>query len=161
MPTKSTPRKIHRSEAIVRVQDASRSRRTPAEARFREWVRAAASGPTQVTVRLVGTTEARGLNLAFRGKDYATNVLTFAYAPGLADIVLCPSVIVREAREQGKPLKSHYAHLTVHAVLHLRGYDHALSSDAVRMERAEIRILKRLGHANPYVIKASGAVPVQ
>ena len=133
------------------MQDASRSRRVPAAARFRAWVRGAASGQTEVTVRLVGAAEARRLNFAFRGKDYATNVLTFAYEPGFGDIVLCPPVIGREAREQGKSLTAHYAHLTVHAILHLRGYDHARSSDAARMERAEIRILKRLGHANPYV----------
>jgi len=152
MPTKSTRRSTSRIEAKVRVQDASRSRRVPAAARFRTWVRIAAFGPTEVTVRLVGTAEARRLNLAFRGKDYATNVLTFAYDAGSGDIVLCPAVIGREAREQGKPLAAHYAHLTVHAMLHLRGHDHARAEDAARMERAEIRILKRLGIANPYVI---------
>jgi probable rRNA maturation factor len=136
----------------VRVQDASRSRRVPAAARFRAWVRAAASGRTEVTVRLVGPAEARRLNLVFRGKDYATNVLTFAYDGGSGDIVLCPLVIGREARGQGKRLAAHYAHLTVHAILHLRGYDHARARDAARMERAEIRILKRLGVANPYLI---------
>jgi probable rRNA maturation factor len=136
----------------VRVQNVSRSRSIPAAARFRVWVRAAASGHTEVTVRLVGAVEARRLNFAFRGKDYATNVLTFAYEPGSGDIVLCPPVIAREAREQGKSLVAHYAHLTVHAILHLRGFDHARTSDTARMERAEIRILKRLGHANPYVI---------
>jgi probable rRNA maturation factor len=152
MPTKKTRRSTPRSNATIRVQNASRSRRIPAAARFRDWVRAAASGQTRVTVRLVGTPEARRLNFAFRGKDYATNVLTFAYERGLGDIVLCPAVVAREAREQGKPLEAHYAHLTVHAILHLRGYDHARADDAARMERAEVRILKRLGHADPYVI---------
>ena len=135
----------------MRVQDASRSRRTPSEARFRKWVRAAASGRTEVTVRLVGPAEGRTLNLGYRGKDHATNVLTFAYEPQIGDIVLCPSVIAREALDQGKALESHYAHLTVHAVLHLRGYDHARARDAARMERAEIRILKGLGYSNPYL----------
>jgi probable rRNA maturation factor len=152
MPTKNTRRTTRSTEVKVRVQDASRARRIPAAARFREWVRAAASGPTELTVRLVNTAEARGMNLAFRGKDYATNVLTFAYEPGLGDIVLCPAVIGREAREQGKPLIAHYAHLTIHAVLHLRGFDHARPADAVRMERAEIRILRKFGHPNPYLI---------
>ena len=151
MPMKSTRSKPSRSEVRVRVQDASRSRRTPPATRFRKWVRAAATGRTEVTVRLVGAAEGRGLNLAYRGKDYATNVLTFAYEPGFGDIVLCPAVIAREAREQGKLLEAHYAHLTVHAVLHLRGYDHAQAADAARMERAEIRILKGLGHSNPYL----------
>ena len=102
-------------------------------------------------MRLVGPTEGRRLNLAYRGKDYATNVLTFAYEAGLGDIVLCPSVIGREAREQGKSVDAHYAHLTIHAMLHLRGYDHASSRDAARMERAEIRILKSMGYPNPYI----------
>lgn len=152
MHTKSMRSATRRSETRVRVQDASRSRTTPAPARFLKWVRASASGPTEVTVRLVGTAEGRRLNLAYRGKDYATNVLTFAYEPGLGDIVLCPSVIAREALEQGKPLEAHYAHLTVHAMLHLRGYAHERSSDASRMERAEIRILRGLGHPNPYLV---------
>ena len=161
MPTKSTQRHSGRTEAQVRVLNASRSRRVPATARFRTWVRAAAAGKTQVTVRLVGTAEARRLNLAFRSKDYATNVLTFAYSPGTADIVLCPAVIAREAREQGKAPESHYAHLTVHAILHMRGYDHERRADAARMERAEIRILKRLGHPDPYAIRSTAPAPVQ
>ena len=148
---KSMRSETRRRDLRVGLQDASRARNVPAQARFRKWVLAAAKGPTQVTVRLVGAAEASRLNFAYRGKDYATNVLTFAYEPGLGDIVLCPSVIAREAREQGKPLESHYAHLTVHAMLHLRGYDHARAAEAARMERAEIRILRALGHANPYV----------
>src|SRR3954464_12319143 len=132
MLTKSTQRKTPSSNAAVRVQDASRARRVPSPAHFRAWVKAAARGPTEVTVRLVGAAEARGLNLAFRGKDYATNVLTFAYESGLGDIVLCTPVIAREAREQGKTLEHHYAHLTVHAVLHLRGFDHMNTKDAAR-----------------------------
>lgn len=135
----------------MRVQNASRSRHTPPLGRFRKWVRASVAGPTEVTVRLVGPAEGRRLNLAYRGKDYATNVLTFAYEPGLGDIVLCPSVIAREAREQAKPLEAHYAHLTVHAMLHLRGYAHERLNEASRMERAEIRILRGLGHPNPYL----------
>ena len=135
----------------MNVQDASRARGTPTPARFRKWVRAAATGKSEITVRLVGKAEAKRLNLAYRGKDYATNVLSFEYAPGSGDIVLCPAVIAREALEQGKLLDRHYAHLTVHGVLHLRGYDHARAPQASRMERAEVRILKGLGHPNPYV----------
>jgi probable rRNA maturation factor len=123
----------------------------PAAARFRAWVRAAVSGPAQVTVRLVGAAEGRRLNLAYRGKDYATNVLTFAYEKGAGDIVICPAVVAREAAEQGKPVEQHYAHLTVHGVLHMRGYDHERPEDTARMERAEIRILRSLGHPNPYL----------
>ncbi len=135
----------------MRVQYASRALRIPAAARFRAWVRAAATGPAQVTVRLVGTAEGRRLNFAYRGKDYATNVLTFTYEPGIGDIVLCPAVVAKEAAEQRKPLARHYAHLTVHAILHLRGYDHERKADAARMERTEIRILKGLGIPNPYL----------
>ena len=150
MPTKSTRKSSRPTEAKVVVQDASRARNVPSTARFRSWVRAAASGPTRVTLRLVGPSEAKRLNRSFRGKDYATNVLTFAYEPGVADVVLCPSVVRREALEQGKLLESHYAHLTVHAILHLRGYDHEKLAGAKRMERAEIRILRGLGHPDPY-----------
>ena len=151
MPTKNTPRKAIPAEARVQVQNASRSRRVPAAVRFRTWVRAAAAGPTKVTVRLVGAAEGRRLNQAYRGKDYATNVLTFTYGQGVGDIVLCPALIAKEAAEQGKPLERHYAHLTVHAILHLRGYDHEDAAGAARMERAEIRILKAFGHPNPYL----------
>ena len=146
----------------MRVQNASRSQDVPSPARFRAWVRAAAAGPLEITVRLVGSGEARRLNFAYRGKDHATNVLAFEYGPASrssapairlrGDIVLCPAVVAREARDQGKALAAHYAHLTVHAVLHLRGYDHARPANAARMERAEIRVLKRLGKPNPYVI---------
>jgi probable rRNA maturation factor len=152
MPTKNTPGKTTRAEAQVRVQNASRSRRLPAPARFRAWVRATATGAAEVTVRLVGTAEGRRLNRAYRGKDYATNVLTFAYGKNAGDIVICPAVVAREAAQQGKPLEQHYAHLTVHGVLHMRGYDHERPADAARMERAEIRILRQLGHPNPYLI---------
>ena len=152
MPTKNTPSRTTRSEAKVRVQNASRSRRLPAPARFRAWVRATVTGAAEVTVRLVGTAEGRRLNLTYRGKDYATNVLTFAYGKRAGDIVICPAVVAREAGQQGKPLEQHYAHLTVHGVLHMRGYDHERPADAARMERAEIRILRQLGHPNPYLV---------
>ena len=145
MPSSTSP-----SEVRVRVQVASRSRRTPSPASLRKWIRSAAAGPTDVTVRLVGPAEGRRLNLAYRGKDYATNVLTFTYVAGTGDIVLCPSVIAREAREQGKALEAHFAHLAIHAILHLRGYDHAALRDAARMEKAEIGILKTLGYPDPY-----------
>lgn len=98
----------------------------------------------------MGAPEGRRLNLTYRGRDYATNVLTFAYEASRGDIVLCPAVVARESREQGKSTEAHYAHLTVHAILHMRGYDHERRPDAERMERAEKRILGRLGHPDPY-----------
>jgi probable rRNA maturation factor len=107
----------------------------------------------EITVRLVAESEARRLNRDYRGKDYATNVLTFVYEDGpclTGDIVLCAPVIAREAREQRKALAAHYAHLVVHGALHLQGYDHEAKEDARQMEALESTILKRLGFSNPY-----------
>jgi probable rRNA maturation factor len=126
------------------VQYAVPRRGLPGAASFRKWAAA------QVLIRIVGEGEGRRLNKLFRGKDKATNVLSFGYGGRRGDIVLCHPVIAREAREQGKSLAAHYAHLVVHGVLHLRGHDHLRKRDAARMERAEIRILRRLGFANPY-----------
>ena len=94
------------------------------------------------------------MNGKFRGKNYATNVLSFPYGGGSGDIVLCHPVIAKEAREQGKTLLAHYAHLVVHGVLHLRGHDHQRKSDAARMESLEIRILRQLGFGDPYAADA-------
>jgi len=130
-------------------------RGAPSAARLRTWALAAVSSAVEVTLRVVGGAEGRGLNRRFRGRDYATNVLTFAYGarPWRGDIVLCHPVIAREARAQRKPLAAHYAHLVVHGMLHLRGLDHAEKRAAARMERAEIRILSRLGIRNPYAVE--------
>ncbi|MDH4191153.1 MAG: rRNA maturation RNase YbeY [Betaproteobacteria bacterium] len=124
----------------------------PATRQLRDWARAAALGATELTLRVVGATEGRRLNREFRGKDYATNVLTFVYgsSPWRGDLLLCHPVIAREAREQRKVLAAHYAHLVVHGMLHLRGYNHVKAADAARMERAEVRILRRLGYRDPY-----------
>jgi len=126
----------------VGIQFAVSRRGLPSAALLRRW----APDIGGITVRIVGAREARRLNRQFRGKDKATNVLTFA----TGDIVLCDPVIRREAREQGKSLRAHYAHLVLHGVLHLQGYDHVKRQDARRMERREIRWLRRLGFANPY-----------
>jgi probable rRNA maturation factor len=116
---------------------------------------ASLSGRAAVTVRFVGRGEGRRLNRQYRGRDYPTNVLTFAYDRSSAhtivgDLVLCAPVIAREARDQRKRLRAHYAHLTVHGALHLQGYDHQRAGDAARMERLEARILRQLGFPNPY-----------
>ena len=148
-------RRSDRAAAVdVAVQYATRSRFVPSEAELRRWVRAACSGDARLTVRIVGAAEGRELNRRYRGKDYATNVLTFvlrAKPPYEGDLALCAPVVLREAREQAKQVAAHYAHLVVHGVLHLQGYEHESDDDARAMERREIRILKDLGYRNPYV----------
>lgn len=106
-----------------------------------------------ITVRIVGEAEGRRLNAAFRKKSHATNVLSFAYGKDRGDVVLCHPVIAREARAQGKTIAAHYAHLVVHGLLHLRGYRHERKAEALRMERAEIRFLRRVGFGNPYTVE--------
>jgi len=122
----------------------------PGASALRRW---AALGPSEVTLRIVGAREGRRLNRLFRKKDRATNVLSFSYGKKRGDVVLCHPVIAREARAQGKTLAAHYAHLVVHGVLHLRGYDHENAQEAARMERAEVGILARLGFGDPYAVK--------
>ncbi len=129
------------------------ARGAPSAARLRAWARAAAAPGAEVTLRVVGAAEARLLNRAFRKRDYATNVLSFAYSRRHGDVVLCHPVIRREARAQGKSLAAHYAHLVVHGMLHLRGLDHARAADARRMERRETVLLARLGFADPYTVE--------
>jgi probable rRNA maturation factor len=123
-------------------------------ARARQWVAIALDAPAEIAVRVVGTEEGQALNREYRGKDYATNVLTFDYASGpvvAADLVLCAPVVEREARKQGKTLEAHYAHLLVHGALHAQGYDHETGeADAFEMEALEILLLGALGYPNPY-----------
>jgi probable rRNA maturation factor len=135
------------------VQYATRAQPLPTEREFRNWIRAAMRDDARLTLRVVGLAEARALNRDFRGRDYATNVLTFVMEDGPpydGDVALCAPVVSREAREQGKDVMAHYAHLTVHGVLHLQGYEHERENDAAEMERLETRILKRLGFPDPY-----------
>jgi probable rRNA maturation factor len=117
-------------------------------------LRHALQAPAEFTVRIVDAEEGRALNDGFRGKDYATNVLTFDYAREpvvMADLVLCAPVVAREAQEQGKALADHYAHLLVHGALHAQGWDHETSeADAEEMEARETQILAGLGVADPY-----------
>ena len=126
----------------------------PTRPQVRRWVRAACTTPAEVTVRFVGAEEGQRLNRDYRGKDYATNVLSFPYESGArlcGDLVLCLPVVEREAQEQGKPLEAHLAHLIVHGMLHLQGYDHETGSDdADRMEAAEREIMETLGYPDPY-----------
>jgi len=138
------------------VQFACAAAGAPPAARLRSVARAAASAAAELTLRLVGASEARRLNLAYRGKNQATNVLAFRYRkhaprqPLCGDVVLCHPLVVREARAQGKTIEAHYAHLIVHGTLHLRGYDHLRARDALCMEKRETAILRRLGYADPY-----------
>ena len=135
------------------VQYATKGEALPTRAEVRKWVRATAPGAAELTVRFVDAEEGRSLNAQYRGKDYATNVLTFPYArePVLAgDLVLCLPVVLREAAEQGKPAAAHFAHLVVHGMLHLLGYDHETGAEARIMEQMERAILDRLGYPDPY-----------
>lgn len=116
-------------------------------------LRTALERPGELTVRIVGEEEGRELNRSFRGKDYATNVLTFDYshAPVVqADLVLCAPVVAREAQDEGKALADHYAHLLVHGALHAQGHDHEEEAQALVMEAREREVLARLGVADPY-----------
>ena len=135
---------------------------TPRRADIASWASEALgrrAANAEISVRLVGRAEGRKLNAQYRGKDYATNVLSFPAAPAaanddstpLGDLVICPPVLRAEALEQRKPLRAHWAHLVVHGSLHLIGYDHERDADARRMERREIAVLRRLGFTNPYV----------
>ena len=142
------------------------------------WVRAAIFSDAQITLRFVDAEEGQLLNRDYRNKNYATNVLTFAYTepeevaetleatvpeeahktrqPMMADIVLCCPVIEKEAQEQNKTLEAHYAHLIIHGVLHAQGYDHETDAEANIMEALEIKIMQKLGFDNPYTENAHG-----
>lgn len=140
------------------VQYAAKPEEVPPRAKFRRWVTAALQQDAEITLRIVDDEEGRTLNRDYRGKDYATNVLTFAYEdefsgadlPLAGDIVLCAPVVAREAMQQNKSIDAHYAHLTVHGVLHLQGYDHEHDEDARLMEALEVKIVTKLGYTNPY-----------
>jgi probable rRNA maturation factor len=141
------------------VQYAVKTPHLPTPAQFRRWARAALERDARITVRLVGGREARALNRRFRGGDRPTNVLSFTLqrAPHLeGDLALCAPVIAREARAQRKTRAAHYAHLVVHGVLHLQGYDHATERQARRMERRETRIVTSLGFPDPYGERRNG-----
>jgi probable rRNA maturation factor len=128
----------------------------PAPASLRRWAKLAAGRRRgELGIRVVGSGESRALNARWRGLDAPTNVLSFPASPELrgrqvGDLVVCAPVVAREAREQGKPVAAHWAHMIVHGTLHLLGFDHARAADAKRMEGRERALLARLGIADPY-----------
>jgi len=147
-----------KNKLTLSVQYADpRARAQVTRADARRWVQAALLAPAELTLRFVDAEEGRALNRDYRGKDYATNVLTFAYTEDedaditQADIVLCTDVLEKEAAEQGRGIAAHAAHLIVHGVLHAQGYDHEDDAEASEMEALEIEILAKLGIANPYI----------
>ena len=150
-----------RLSLTVSVRNHAGRKGVPVARSFEAWVRAALSGRRtgriEVGIALFGEAEARRLNRDYRGSDYATNVLSFPYEKArgersamLGDLAICPAVVAREAREQGKALRDHFAHLTVHGTLHLVGYDHENERDAVPMEAIERKVLAGLGIPDPY-----------
>ncbi|TCS72221.1 putative rRNA maturation factor [Sulfuritortus calidifontis] len=156
MPSAKAANRPARPRLSLAVQFAVGNKTLPTRAELRRWAVAALQRDIQATLRIVGEAEGRALNRDFRGKDYATNVLTFVYGEDpetstlTGDIVLCAPVVAREAREQKKSLPAHYAHLIVHGFLHLQGYDHEVDRDATVMEALESFIIQSLGYPDPY-----------
>jgi probable rRNA maturation factor len=136
-----------------KLTDAALHRAALPRHKVARWLRHALASEAQITVRIVDAPEGQALNRDYRKKNYATNVLTFDYTLEplvTADLVLCAPVVAEEAKDQGKTLEAHYAHLIVHGALHAQGWDHALDEDAQVMELREAEILARLGFENPY-----------
>lgn len=147
----------------IDLQIASTEETLPTADALTQWVYAALQSQRQVelTIRIVDADESQALNLEYRGKDKATNVLSFPFeAPAqielnlLGDLVICAPVVIREAAEQGKTALAHWAHMVVHGTLHLQGYDHIDEQEATQMEQLEIRILHTLGFDDPYTLPA-------
>lgn len=135
------------------VQYASEATNVPTRAQFRRWAKKALQRDVSLTLRVVDEPEGRELNEVYRGKDYPTNVLTFVLddEPLYGDIIVCAPVVEREAREQRKDLLAHYAHMTIHALLHLQGYDHENDDDAAEMEALETKLMLELRCPDPYL----------
>jgi probable rRNA maturation factor len=153
MPTSVSIRKTATAPKLgLAVQYALVTEGLPTRAQVRRWVKAALAQDAQITVRFVDAEEGQALNRDYRGKNSATNVLSFIYesVPVVGDLVVCVPVVVREAQTQHKSAAAHFAHLVVHGVLHLQGFDHETEADAQVMEARETEIVTRLGYAKPY-----------
>ena len=152
----------------IELTDETESFWTPDQNDFQNWIKLVLeelqfSEPTTVSIKLVSQEEACQLNLRHRNKTYAANVLSFPadlpgqatsvfYSKPIGDIVICPEIVQREAIEQKKPIKTHWAHLVIHSTLHLKGFHHGSQNEAEIMEKQEIKVLKKLGFPNPYLI---------
>lgn len=146
---KLTPHKL-----FLAVQYASGAQCLPTRAHLRRWIKVALQREAIIALRIVDEPEGRELNKNYRGKDYATNVLTFVYdddKPLHGDIVICATVVEREAHDQHKGLLAHYAHLSIHAALHLQGYGHEVDTDAAEMETLETALMLKLRFPDPYL----------
>lgn len=136
------------------VQYVSTAEYLPTRPQLRRWIKAALQQDVGMTLRIVDEAEGKELNKSYRGKDYATNVLTFVYddtEPLSGDVIICAPVVAREAAGQGKDLLSHYAHMAIHAALHLQGYDHEDDDEAAEMEALESRLMLKLRFPDPYL----------
>ena len=156
--------KIQRQRFVLHFDNASSAAPVPSERDFYRWAWAAvktACRRADISLILLDEDEARAYNRDYRGKDYATNVLSFALNEGemlpdqlsdglYGDLVICPQVVLREAAEQGKTPEAHFAHLTIHGTLHLMGYDHIDDNEAEEMEALETRLMQQLDYPNPY-----------
>ncbi len=152
------------SKISLSVQYASESKLVPSRQQLRKWLVVALNRDAVITVRIVNETEGRKLNSEYRGKDYATNVLTFVYDDFLkkplsknspilvGDVVICAPVVEQEAAAQHKDILAHFAHLTIHAALHLQGYDHLSENDAAVMESLETALMLKLRYPDPYQV---------
>jgi probable rRNA maturation factor len=157
MPSNSASSKVKSCAVEIQYASPALEKKVSAlapSALIKKWVRASVNRPGILTVRFVNRTEGQALNSQFRTKPYATNVLTFTYGISqnelTADIVICMPVVTSEARDQGKAVKTHLAHLVVHGCLHAAGLDHMTQQGAKVMEAREVAILKNLGFSDPY-----------
>lgn len=152
MPTSASTKKTPKPKLALAVQYGVAAEGLPTRPQVRHWVQAALTENAEITVRFVALEEGQTLNRDYRGKDSATNVLSFVYthAPVCGDLVLCAPVVAQEAQQQHKSITAHYAHLVVHGVLHLQGFDHETETEAQSMEARERAIVMRLGFSDPY-----------